>query len=99
MDDSLEVEILPFAVDAIEAACDYIATQGFPERANSYHARMRAFALSLGNMPFKYTKCKRQQYAIFGLRCAVFEGTYIFIYQVFKDRVLIVDVVHGSIVE
>jgi plasmid stabilization system protein ParE len=94
---ALEVEILPLAIQAIEEACDYIAQQGYPQRANSYHERMRNFALSLGTMPLKYAKCKRQQYAIFQLRCAIFENTYIFAYQVFEHRVLIVDVVHGKI--
>jgi plasmid stabilization system protein ParE len=94
---ALEVEILPLAIQAIEEACNYIAQQGYPERANSYHhERLRNFALSLGTMPLKYAKCKRQQYAIFQLRCAIFENTYIFAYQIFEYKVLIVDVVHGK---
>ena len=74
----------------------YIAEQGNPERAETFYLELEEFGNKLAVFPEKYAICRHATYARRKCRCAVFEGTYIFIYKVVKKRVVIYNVIHGK---
>jgi plasmid stabilization system protein ParE len=95
----MEAEALPVilrkrAEDTILGVYLYICGKGYPETAHRYVQRMYLFADSLGEFPKKAPICRYPQFAKHDLRCAVFDGNYVFVFSVMTDRVLVRNVVH-----
>jgi plasmid stabilization system protein ParE len=73
----------------------YIAQKGNPYNAEKLYDRMLAFIPSLRIMPEKYAFCRHSKFANKKYRCATFEQTYIFVYAIHIDKVLLLRVMHG----
>ena len=56
---------------------------------------MREFIHSLGG-PILYAKCRFREWAALGYRCAIFEKSWIFAYEVFDEVIIVRDMKHGS---
>ena len=57
--------------------------------------RMREFLRSLGN-PADYSLCRFKRWRTLGYRCAVFEKSWIFAYEIFAGGVIIRDMSHTA---
>ena len=57
--------------------------------------RMENFIASLSN-PADYALCRFKRWRMLGYRCAVFEKSWIFAYEVFDDGVVIRDIIHTA---
>ena len=55
--------------------------------------RMEDFINSLTN-PGDYMLCRFKRWRVHGYRCAVFENSWIFAYEIFEGGVIIRDIVH-----
>jgi plasmid stabilization system protein ParE len=88
------VIFLPKAKRVIRAVAFRILEQGYPDRATKYSERMVQFGLSLAILPYKYPLCRFPILMDNGLRCAVFEKTYIFVFRMDAERLIIYNVVH-----
>ena len=84
------------ASKSIDLACDYISEHGYPETAKKYFRRMMDFASKLGDYPSKFPICKRKPFKKLGLHCAIFENTYVFVYKIDLDSIIILDVIHSK---
>ena len=63
------------------------------EAAHRRSNRMRIFVYSLSNIG-DYPLCRFKKWRIHGYRCAVFEKTWIFAYEVFDGGVIVQDMSH-----
>ena len=63
------------------------------EAARKRSDRMRIFLKSL-NAPVDYAPCRFKRWRALGYRCAVFENSWIFAYEVFDDGVVVQDMAH-----
>jgi hypothetical protein len=66
------------------------------EAALKRSQRMRDFVASLV-IPTGYPLCRFQQWSLLGYRCAVFEKTWIFVYEIFDDGIIVHDMSHTAI--
>ena len=57
--------------------------------------RMEAFINSLKN-PADYVLCRFKRWRVHGYRCAVFENSWIFAYEIFDRGVIVRDIAHVS---
>ena len=57
--------------------------------------RMREFVRSLSNQA-DYPLCRFKQWRKLGYRCAVFEKTWVFAYEIFDQGVIVQDMAHTS---
>ena len=57
--------------------------------------RMENFVATL-SMPADYGLCRFKRWQIYGYRCAVFEKTWVFAYEVFDDGVIVRDMAHTA---
>ena len=57
--------------------------------------RMENFINSLSN-PVDYALCRFRRWRAKGYRCAVFENSWIFAYEIFDDGVIVQDMAHGA---
>jgi plasmid stabilization system protein ParE len=83
------------AEEDIAENIDYIAERGSPGNAGKLHKRMLAFIPTLGEMPEKYPVCRHKRFGKKQYRCAVFEKSYVFVYAINKNNVLLLRVIHG----
>ena len=60
--------------------------------------RMEEFIETLAN-PADYSLCRFLRWRKFGYRCAVFEKTWIFAYEIFDDGVIVRDMAHVSMLK
>ena len=60
--------------------------------------RMENFVLSLA-MPADFALCRFKKWQELGYRCAVFERTWVFAYEVFDEGVIIRDMSHATLLE
>ena len=91
-----EVIFLPIAEAAIENIGTHIAENGYPDTAEMYVNRLIRFANSLSSLSERYPICRHKYFAINNLRCAVFEKTYIFVYKILGNNLIIYNVIHGN---
>ncbi len=82
------------AATNIASVAWYIAEKGYPDTAQNYLERLYAFGRSLANFPDKYPVSNHPVYKKHGMHCAVFEHTYIFIYRLVKNNLIIYSVIH-----
>jgi hypothetical protein len=61
------------------------------EAALKRSRRMRTFVASLSNPVLTHAPCRFRQWRALGFRCAVFEKTWVFAYEVFDKGVIIRD--------
>lgn len=73
----------------------YISDKGSPHNAEKLYDRMLAFIPTLGEMPEKYALCRHKRFNIKQYRCAVFEQSYVFVYVIHKNNILLLRVIHG----
>jgi plasmid stabilization system protein ParE len=73
----------------------YISDKGYPHNAEKLYDRMLAFIPTLGEMPEKYAICRNKRFGEKQYRCAVFEQSYLFVYAINKNSVLLLRVIHG----
>jgi len=66
------------------------------EAARKRSDRMRTFVHSFSN-EVDYSLCRFKKWRIFGYRCAVFEKTWVFAYEVFDDGVIVQDMSHTAL--
>jgi len=91
----VKVIIKPKAEKSMVSIGDYISEKGYPETADNYIDRLKAFALGLSVFPDKYPLCRFPHFAKRNLHCAVFENTYTFVYKAAKDKLVVYNVIHG----
>ena len=65
------------------------------EAARKRSNRMRKFVCSFSNMG-DYSLCRFKKWRILGYRCAVFEKTWIFAYEIFEGGVIVQDMSHTA---
>jgi len=85
-------------VQAKIAALNLYLTEEFAlsrEAAMSRIKRMDDFVEALGR-PADYPPCRFKRWQIFGYRCAVFEKTWIFAYEIFDGGIIVRDMSHTS---
>ena len=68
------------------------------EAARKRSDRMRKFVNSLGN-PVDHPLCRFKKWQRYGFRCAIFEKSWIFAYEIFDDGVIVRDMSHTSILK
>ncbi|MDR2586204.1 MAG: hypothetical protein LBC84_08320 [Prevotellaceae bacterium] len=66
------------------------------EAAQKRCDRMRTFLFSLGKEA-DYALCRFQMWQILGYRCAVFEKSWVFAYEVFDDGIIVRDMSHTTV--
>jgi plasmid stabilization system protein ParE len=91
----MKVIVSPRAEKDIIINVDYIAKKSNPHNAYKLNIRFWAFIPSLGIMPEKYGFCRYSRFAKKQYRCATFEQSYIFVYAIHTDKVLLLRVIHG----
>ena len=90
-----EVIFRPKASDSIDKITIYIATKGYPERAEKFAEKLISFGNSLDILPEKYPVCRQKSLAKRKMRCAVFKKNYIFVHKVVKNTLYIYNVIHA----
>jgi len=58
--------------------------------------RMEDFVASLA-MPADYALCRFKKWRELGYRCAVFEKSWVFAYEIFDDGVIVRDMAHATV--
>jgi hypothetical protein len=66
------------------------------EAAIARTERIDVFLLSLG-FPADYALCRFGKWRVLGYRCAVFEKTWVFAYEVFDEGVIVRDMSHATL--
>ena len=74
----------------------YIAEQGYAERTEKFYYKLEKFGNKLSGNPGGYAICRQEILARYDMRCAVFRKTYIFVYKVENNRVVIYNVIPGK---
>ncbi len=92
----IEVFLKPSAERQITAIAIYISEKGYPQTAEKFANKLYLFAESLAILPLKYPVCRHPALAARNYRCALFNKTYVFIYKLLKDKLVIYQVVHAS---
>jgi hypothetical protein len=65
------------------------------EAAYVYNSRLLVFINSLGN-PADYALCRFKRWRALGYRCAVFEKSWIFAYEIVNEGVIVRDMAHAT---
>lgn len=91
----MKVTISAGAKRDIAANIKYIFDKGNPHNAKKLYDRMFAFITTLGELPEKYPLCRHKRFSIKQYRCAVFEQSYVFVYVILKNDILLLRVIHG----
>ena len=68
------------------------------EAAMSRMDRMGDFLEALGN-PGDYSLCRFKKWRTLGYRCAVFEGQWIFAYEIVEQGIIIRDMSNGALLK
>ena len=68
------------------------------EAAMSRMDRMRDFLKALGN-PGDYSLCRFKKWRVLGYHCAVFEGQWIFAYEIVKQGIIVQDMSNGALLK
>ncbi|MCH8317903.1 MAG: type II toxin-antitoxin system RelE/ParE family toxin [Bacteroidetes bacterium] len=84
------------AIISINNVSAHIHEKGYPEIAEKFADKMYQFGHSLNNFPGKYPICKQPQLASRKMRCAVFNKTYIFVYKLVENKLIIYNIIHGK---
>jgi len=66
------------------------------EAAFNHSRRMRAFVYSLA-LPADYSLCRFKRWRDQGYRCAVFEKSWVFAYEIFDDGVIVREMSHTKL--
>lgn len=66
------------------------------EAALHRSARMRAFVHAFRNEA-DYPLCRFKKWKALGYRCAVFEKSWVFAYEIFEDGIIVRDLSHTSL--
>jgi len=66
------------------------------EAARKRSNRMRKFVCSFSNIG-DYPLCRFKKWRMLGYRCAVFERTWVFAYEIFDRGVIVQDISHTSL--
>jgi len=66
------------------------------ESAQRRSDRMRVFVHSLSNSA-DYALCRFKKWQVLGYRCAVFEKSWVFAYEIIDDGIIVRDMSHATI--
>ena len=86
--------------DRIAEVNDYL-TREFRLSATAADKRtdsMEDFVLALANEA-DYPRCRFKRWRALGYRCAVFEGDWIFAYEIFDEGVIVRDMSHAKLMK
>lgn len=92
----IAVYLKPSAERQITAIAIYIGEKGSPQTAERFANRLYAFAESLATLPLKYPVCRHQILAKHNFRCALFNKSYVFVYKLLKDKLVVYHIIHAS---
>ena len=92
----VKVIFRPKAEKSLFLIAFHIGMKGYPDNALNFYQRLIEFGDSLGNLPEKHNLCRHKIFAKYKYRCAVFESSYIFIYKISENNVIIMNVIHAS---
>lgn len=92
----LEVIFKKKAINNINHTTAYIIGKGYPMNAVKYADRLYDFGQSLAIFPDKPPVCRFPKFSKKGFHCAVFDGTYIFVYKVDKNKLIIFNIIHSK---
>ena len=90
--------IVPYALwSKIEDLRDYLVhdLKLSETAAEARINRMEAFVASLSN-PVDYALCRFKRWRELGYRCAVFEKSWIFAYEIFDGGIIVRDMAHAA---
>ena len=92
-----EVHVSGQVLDKISEIEYYLQTEMklTKEAALKRSDRMRVFVKSL-SAPIDYAPCKYKRWVALGYRCAVFEKTWIFVYEIVDGGVIVRDMAHTA---
>ena len=66
------------------------------EAARKRSNRMRVFLKSLSNPIVNYALCRFKRWRALGYRCAVFEKTWVFAYEIIDEGIIVRDMSHTA---
>ena len=81
------------AEDSIFQIFCYNAMQGYPERAEKFFNELYYFGNSLAVFPNSHPVCRQAILAKRNMRCALFHRSYVFIYKLLKNTLVIYNVI------
>lgn len=87
------------AESTIYEVSKFIAEKGYPETSKKFAEKFYQFGNYLANFPNKYRLCRFPKFSKRNLHCAVFDRTYIFIYKVGKNKLIIYNVIHSKVLK
>jgi hypothetical protein len=96
MEEKKKVVYLSEAYNNIFEISINIELEGYPMTAERFKKELFNFGNSLNIFPKKYPFCRKPWLFKRKYRCAVFRKNYIFIYRVFKTKLVIYNVIHVS---
>lgn len=70
-----------------------------PITANRFTERLIDFGFSLANVPLGYKKCTQKKWSVKNYRCATFNKTWIFVYEIKNEKIIIRDLVLGKLIK
>ena len=90
----MKVIFTPKAANGLAFITEFIALNSSFDTAWKYYQRLKQFGSSLNMFPEKYSICRYKIYAKKNMHCATFDNTYIFVYKVVVDELVIFDIIH-----
>ena len=93
-----EVHVSKHVLDKISELETYLKEemQFSKEAARKRSDRMRVFLKSLSNPVFDYAICRFIRWRKLGYRCAIFEKSWIFAYEIIDEGIIIRDMSHTA---
>ena len=90
-----KVELSGIVLQYLDDLTDYLVDELkiSEEAACKRVGRIRGF-LSALSLPADYTLCRFKKWRELGYRCAVFEKSWVFAYEIFDDGVIVRDMSH-----
>ncbi|MCB0506894.1 MAG: type II toxin-antitoxin system RelE/ParE family toxin [Chitinophagales bacterium] len=70
-----------------------------PITALRYSKKMESFGKSLANNPYAYKICTQEKWNKRNYRCATFNKTWTFVYEVKNEKIIIRDLVLGKLIK
>ena len=92
----MEVILKERAQASIRRIALYIFKKGYPDTAIKFAKQLEEFALTLANFPDKHPLCRQKSYAKRKFHCVPFESSYIFIYKVISNRLIVLNIVQAA---
>ncbi len=92
---ALKVVFRRKTIGKIKDIAIYIEERGYPITAENFIQQLFDFGESLALFPNKYPICRKKAWAKRNLRCAIFNKSYIFIYKLNNNELIIYNIIHS----